>query len=238
MGCEEPAKPAPSAPSAAAVEPAPPPPAPKRAPRLAIDEISPLVGFTRAVLFDDAGKPNPEGKAQLAAELSAVREFLEGKELVVEVDRKVKPEWVTLFLDALAVHRPSRIAVRTETRSDYPKDVAFVPEAQAGTLPSCTLVGAITEDRGTAVWRLSGGTARKRGRGMGGPDLTMAGDTIVSMAKGCDSDLFVVSGAEGVEWGLVYDLAASAQTLEKAALRRALLPAERPTAGRPVTLAR
>jgi hypothetical protein len=67
----------------------------------------------------------------------------------------------------------------------------------------------------------------------------MTGDTLERYYKGCKpSDTLFVSGGEGIQWGLVYDLAASAKKLEKASFARLVLLAEPPTAGRPVRLAR
>ena len=37
---------------------------------------------------------------------------------------------------------------------------------------------------------------------MSGPDLTMAQTAIDQIAKGCQSDIFVVGSADGVDWGL------------------------------------
>ncbi len=65
----------------------------------------------------------------------------------------------------------------------------------------------------------------------------MTADTLERYYKGCKtSDTLFVSGAEGIEWGLVYDLAASAKKLEKAKYERLALLSEPPTAGRPVRL--
>lgn len=238
LACEEPEKPAkkivPQAPTEEPeTEPPPPPPTP---PTFSIDEFGPKVRFSLAVVTDEEGKPRVQGLEQLRKDLAAEKEYISGKDILLTVGRKANPGWVTTYLAELATLAPSSVKVGTETRAEYPKEVAFALEGESTKVAACTLAGAILEDRSTAIWKVSGGTARKRGRGMGGPDLTMTGDTIVSMAKGCDSNLFVVSGAEGVEWGLIYDLAASAMTLEKAGLSRALVPKQRPTAGRPVKL--
>jgi len=198
---------------------------------LAVDDVSPLVRGNRGMLTDGSGKADPLGLAQLKKDLSAEKEFLAGKELTITVDRKARPEWVATFVEELASFGPTRVWLETSTRPDYPGKLEAISQADLKTAAPCSLVGAITADRGTAIWRVNGGTARKRGRGMGGPDLTMTGDTIVSMAKGCKSDLFVVGGAEGVEWGLVHDLAASGLSLEKAGLRRVHVPVQRPVPG-------
>lgn len=231
---------------AAATEAAEPTPAaepvaatPKGPPEFSVDDVSPRVGFARTVVRTPDGKPNPEGLAQLQQKLSEAKEYVAGRDVLVRVHRQAKPNWVTTYLNELGKLGPSSVSVETETRPDYPGKVKVLPETQLDAPAKCSLIGAILDDRGTAIWRLSGGTARKRGRGMGGPDLTMTGDTILSMAKGCsDSDLFFATAAEGVEWGLVYDLVASALALEKAGLKTAVFPSEPAVAGHSVTLAK
>jgi hypothetical protein len=226
-----------TAPAAEADDPEPvPPPPPKAPPTFSIDELGPKVRYSRAVITDDSGKPRVQGIEQLRSDLAAEKAYITGKDILLSVGRKANPTWVSMYLTELELLTPSGLRIATETRNEYPKEVPFTLEGAAGKVAPCTLAGAILADRSTAIWKVAGGTARKRGRGMGGPDLTMTGDTIISLAKGCDSPLFVVSGAEGVEWGLIYDLAASAMILEKAPLDRALFPGERPTAGRPVKL--
>ena len=96
----------------------------------------------------------------------------------------------------------------------------------------------MTSDFGTAVWKLSGGAAGKRGRGMAGPDLSMTGDTIERLAKTCeDSHTFFVSVAEGIEWGLAFDLGASSRVIPKVKFEDTVLLNEIPTPGHKVTLA-
>jgi hypothetical protein len=236
--CEEPEKPAKKlVPAAEVDEPEPEAPAPPPTPpTFSIDELGPKVRYSRAVITDEGGQPRVQGIEQLRKDLEAEKAYISGKDILLSVGRKASPTWVSMYLAELESFSPSGVRIATETRDEYPKEVLFSLEGGVGTVPPCTLVGAILADRSTAIWKVAGGTAHKRGRGMGGPDLTMTGDTIVSLAKGCDSPLFVVSGAEGVEWGLIYDLAASGMVLEKAPLERALFPKDRPTAGRPVKL--
>ncbi len=236
-GCDDKKEPAASASSATTAAAEPPPPPPKRAPELAIDDISPLIGFTRVVVFKPDGKPNPEGQAQLVRELGEAKEFIAGKDVTLVVHRQAKPAWVTAYLTELGKLGPSSISLQTQTRSDFPKQIPVKPQDTLDKVAPCSLVGTILATRATAIWRLSGGTARKRDRGMGGPDLTMTGDTIESMAKGCkESTLFFVQGAEGVEWGLVYDLAASALAHPKAGLTTVVVLNEPPVAGHPISL--
>lgn len=237
---EEPAKPAATADAAAeeANEPSSFDKPVEGPPEFSIDEVSPRVSFKRAVVVTPEGKPNADGLANLRQYLADAKKYIEQSEVTLRVHRQAKPIWVTTYLNELGKLGPSAVYVETETRSEYPSKLKVRPETQLDSPPKCSLVGMILQDRATAIWRLSGGTARKRARGMGGPDLTMTAETIESMAKGCDSELFFATGAPDVEWGLVYDLAASAAALEKAGLKVAAFPSEPAVAGHPVTLAK
>jgi hypothetical protein len=234
-GCEDAPKKNPFDPPKDAPVPAPAASAtPKKevAPDLEIDTVSTKVGFERALL------QNPEGRAKLTQLLSDAKKWIEGQEVRVIVDRKAKVSWVATYLEELGKVGPSKITIRTETRKDYSQDQRFTPEAKAKA-PACSLVAMVTSDFGTAVWRLSGGVASKRGRGMAGPDLSMTGETIERMGKTCsDSSTFFVSVAEGVEWGLAFDLAASSRTLEKVKFEDTVLLSEIPTPGHKVDLKR
>lgn len=235
LGCEdEPKKnstaPAPNAPDAApgasAVK------KPDAAPLLEIDTISPKVGTERALLV------HPEGKAELARLLGEARRWFEGKDVQVRVDRKTKVSWVATFLDELAKLNPGPITIRTDTRKEYSPDQRFVPEAKVQA-PPCSVVGMVTSDYATAVWKLSGGAAGKRSKGMAGPDLSMTGDTIERFAKGCkESSTFFVQVADGIEWGLAFDLGASSRVLEHAKFEASVLLSEIPTPGHKVELKR
>jgi hypothetical protein len=231
VGCEDAPKRNPFDPPKDAPIPAPPAsaiPKPDSAPILEIDTVSPKVGFERALL------QHPEGKAQLTTLLSGAKRWIEGKDVVVIVDRKVKVPWVATYLDELAKVGPAKITIRTDTRKEFSQDQRFIPEAKVQA-PPCSVVGMVTSDYATAVWKLSGGTAGKRPKGMAGPDLSMTGDTIERFAKGCpESSTFFVSVAEGIEWGLAFDLAASSRVLEHAKFDSSVLLNEIPTPGHKV----
>ena len=233
LGCEDDPKKNPFDPPKDAPIPAPPAsaiPKPDVAPVLEIDSVSPKVGFERALL------QHPEGKAQLTQLLNDQKRWLEGKDVVLIVDRKTKVPWVATYLDELAKVNPSKITIKTETRKEYSQDQHFVSEAKVQA-PPCSVVGMVTSDYGTAVWKISGGTAGKRTKGMAGPDLSMTGDTIERFAKGCkESSTFFVSVADGIEWGLAFDLAASSRVLEHAKFDTSVLLNQIPTAGQKVEL--
>jgi hypothetical protein len=235
LGCEEAPKNNPFDPPKDAPIPAPPASAlkkPDTAPVLEIDTISPKVGSERALLI------HPEGKAELTRLLGEAKRWLEGKDVTLIVDRKTKVPWVVTYLDELAKLNPGPITIRTETRKEFSRDQRFVPEAKVNA-PPCSVVGMVTSDYATAVWKLSGGTAGKRPKGMAGPDLSMTGDTIERFAKGCkESSTFFVQVADGIEWGLAFDLAASSRVLEHAKFDTSVLLSEVPTPGHKVDLKR
>jgi hypothetical protein len=74
---------------------------------------------------------------------------------------------------------------------------------------------------------------------MAGPDLSMTGETIERNAKACkEGTQLFVAGAPGVEWGLIYDLAASAYTLTDVRFDSRVLLGETPVPGHKVALRR
>jgi hypothetical protein len=188
--------------------PAKQPPAPVGPPPLAIDSISPKVGFERQNF------QFPDGRKKLAEALGANKQHFEGKQATVIVDRKAKQDWVAAYLSELGKIGVPSVLIKTETRDEFPQELTFTPEAKLTGSAGCSTVAMILEDRGTAVWKLSGGVAGKRGKGMAGPDLSMTGDSIERVAKACKgAAALFVAGAPEIEWGLVYDLAASTKKL-------------------------
>lgn len=207
-------------------------PKPQGPPELSLDSVGPKVGFSRVVL------QKAEDYQKLHKEVENVRNDFSGKDVHVVASRDTKIEWLVAMLKELEAIGASSLYVRTETRKEFSSELEFLTQQKAAGRPSCSVVAIVREDRGTAVWRLSGGTASKRTRGFAGPDLAMTGDTLERFYKGCkQSDTLFISGAEGIEWGLVYDLAASAKKLEKANYEHLALLSEPPTAGRAVRLA-
>jgi hypothetical protein len=229
--CDSKPKPAPAPASTPAPEATPtPPPRPTLPPTLIVDSSGGLVAGTR-VSLDQGG-----GVERLKSELSQHRSFVENQEVRISAERPAKPAYVGAMLDALGALGASRVLVRTSTRADFPPEVGFVALEKARSAPACSLVAMITADRGTAVWSRAGGVAGKRGKGMAGPDLTLTGETIQTRSKSCpDSQLIFVAGAEGVDWGLVYDLAALTKRLARPFADAALIPVP-PVPGQPVDL--
>lgn len=217
-----------------ATQPAPPAsalPKPQGPPELVIDDLSPRVGFSRVLLRQ------PSDQEKLDREVAEHADYFRDKGVPLSVARNAEPAWVQAMLRSLGEIGVSKVEIATETRKEFPQKVEFAPLGKEGAAPSCSLVMAVTADRGTAVWRLSGGVAAKRGKGMAGPDLTMTGDTILRLAKKCQqSKTFYLNPTAGIEWGLLYDLAASAYRLEDVEFERTVLLSGEAVAGRPVSL--
>lgn len=206
-------------------------PEPEGPPDFEIDSVGAKVGFERCMT------ETPEGMAKLREALDKQKEYVVGKELVVRVDRQAKRPWVVSYLNELFKAGAKSVKLKTDSREGYPTELKFLSQAEAKSAPKCSAVGMILDDRSTAVWKLSGGTASRRQKGMAGPDLSMTGETLERVGKQCkSSDMFFVSGAESVEWGLIYDLAASSQRLEKFRFEQMVLLDDVPTPGHKIAM--
>lgn len=224
-------------------EPEPEAPKPKRPagpPELAIDTISPKVGFTRVLPEPDKSKvteTDEKLQAKLDEEIAKHRSHYEGQTVKLEADRKAPAAWVAAMVASLAKVGVGAITVPSDTRADLPKELTLTPQSKALDAAPCSVVTTVLADRGTAVWKLSGGVAMKRTKGFAGPDLTMTSETIERLGKACKtSSTIYVGGAPGLEWGLVYDLAAAAKSIASPKFERIVLLREAPVAGRPVKL--
>jgi biopolymer transport protein ExbD len=215
------------------VEPPPitAPPKPAGPPDFTVSEEGPKVGWTY-ILLD-----KPEGKPKLESELAANKEHVAGKEVKLTAGRRSKLEHVAEMVRALEAAGATSVVVATDTRPEFPKTVTFAPRARGKDAPSCSVVAKVLTERRNAVWSLKGGTAVKSPKGLAGPDMAMTQDSLTAAARRCkDSGFVFVSADPDVEWGLVYDLAAASQALEKVRLDRVILLEPAPTAGRPVKL--
>jgi biopolymer transport protein ExbD len=233
-GCDKPAPaPNPFETQKTTVEPPPitEPPKPTGPPQFTISAEGPKIGWTYILL------KSPDGKQKLASELATNKEFVSGKDVALVADRNSKIAEVGEMLAAFETAGATSVIVSTDSRPEFPKSVTFAPLGPAKSAPKCSGVGKVLSERKNAVWSVQGGTAMKSPKGLAGPDMAMTGDLLESAAKRCkDSDVLFVSADEDVEWGLVYDLAAAAKSLEKAKFGRIVLLEPAPTAGRPVKL--
>jgi hypothetical protein len=207
------------------------PPKLKGPPDFTISAEGPKVGWTYFLL------DRPSGKKQLADEIAANKEFVDGKDVKLRIERQSKLEIVGEMVHALEMGGATAIVVATDSRPEYPKTVRFVPRERARSAPPCSVVTKVSSDRRNLVWALKGGTAIRSPKGLAGPDMAITADIIETAAKRCkESDFVFVSADKDVEWGLVYDLAAASQSLPKAKLGQVVLLDPGPDLGRPVRL--
>lgn len=234
LGCDDP--PPNKNPFAAPSDTVKPPPIdsvpqPKGPTEFSVTAEGPKVGFSPILIEKN------DGKERLAKALEEEKEFIDGKDVPLAVDRKAKLDWVMAMFESLGKLGASHIVVKTETRPTFHPTLSFTPQAKLTNAPTCSVVATVLKDRGTAVWKLSGGTASKRSKGFAGPDLSMTGETIERRAGACkDSTNIFLSADEGIEWGLVYDIGASTKELEKVKLDTFILLQTRPVAGHKVEL--
>jgi hypothetical protein len=235
LSCDEKAeKSAADAPSASAMpEPATLPPKPAGPPDFEIDNQSAQVGFERAEL------DKSDGRVTLRQLLAPTANFVNGQDVSLIVDRSAKLPWVVAYIDELGKLGARHVLVKTETRREFSASLPFTPQLSLKSPADCSVVAMVLEDRGTAVWKVSGGVATKHGKGMAGPDLSMTGDNIERFAKGCkQSSLLFVSAGPSVEWGLTYDLAASAKAIPNVSFDGFVLLEQTPVPGHKVELSK
>jgi len=231
VACDDAPKPIAPKPEATVAPTATTAPKPAGPPDFEIDTLSAKVGFERALLDQRDGRTN------LINLLKPTEKYVSGNDATLIVDRSAKLPWVIAFIDELGKLGAKHVLIKTETRKEFAPSLSFSPELSLKSVPDCSVVAMVLEDRGTAVWKLSGGVATKHGKGMAGPDLSMTGDNIERFAKGCkQSSTLFVSVGPSVEWGLAYDLTASAKTLSKASFDSLVLLGETPVPGHKVSL--
>jgi biopolymer transport protein ExbD len=206
-------------------------PKPQGPPDFVVSAEGPKVGWTY-ILLEKA-----DGKQKLAAAVAGAKEWVSGKDVKLRVDRQAKTAHVGEMMRALVEGGASGVTVSTDTRTEFPKTVAFTALSSLMSKPHCAVVAKVLTERRNAVWSLAGGTAVRSPKGLAGPDMAMTEDNLTNAAKRCkESDVVFVSGDEDVEWGLVYDLAAASKVLEKVSFAKVVLLEPAPVAGRPVKL--
>jgi hypothetical protein len=201
FGCDSPrTAPESAATSAAAPAPAPAPPLEVQAPEIIVDHANVSVGKNRV----SATEPNLADRVSVFLRGA---QKIEGQTVDVVVLRNAKPSQAVGVLAALRQSRAVGANVKTETRDGATKalPVAFVTK-----LPDCATVAWIAKDASLDVWPAGGGRAKRVGRGLAGPDLTLGMDAFRAQSESCEASQFVVGADEAMTWGLVFDVAMEA----------------------------
>lgn len=198
VACSDPPAPAATSASAEAKKPPPPPATSSSAtaestPQITIDEMGPYIAGERAKMKEPGG---PE-------KLKKVVSGLKLDKMPVEVVAFKKSKFVDVLavVKELAAAGVTEIKIKGETRNDLPKELLIVPESKLSeAAPPCSVVAMITAKVETDVWAVSGGTAKKHTKGMAGPDLSNAGESLKKDLKKCDSKIAFFSADETLEW--------------------------------------
>src|ERR1019366_7921386 len=132
---------------------------------------------------------------------------IDGQGVDVVAMRNAKPSQVAGIVAALRGARASAVTLKTNGRDDTTQKVAL---AFGPTLPDCTVVAWIAKDGVIDVWPAGGGATKRVGRGLAGPDMTLAMDAIRAQWVGCGAPSIAVGADDAMSWGLVFDLATSA----------------------------
>jgi hypothetical protein len=180
--------------------PTPPPaPEPPRAPDILVDASHVAVGNDQV----------PTGQPGLADRVGVFlhgRPLVEGQSVAVVAMRNAKPSSVAAVATALERERAASAVVKTEARDGTTQKLTL---SFAKTLRDCAAVAWIGKDAAIETWPAGGGTPKRIGRGLAGPDITLGTDAMRTLASGCNSSEIVVGSDDGLPWGLVFDLATS-----------------------------
>jgi len=197
----------------------------------------PTITFTDRGLSVDGQDDAWDKLDQRAKTLGERKAESEGKDVAVVALRNAPAHQVAAAAQKLLeVWHPRSLTIRTPTRDQSQGELLVVP--RHGHAPDCSAVVAIERDSAVDLWSKGGGGAQRFSRGMAGPDLTSSTDALKRRAGGCDSPVWFLGAADGVTWGLVFDLALRAKASEDGgtALRpmEVALLGRSPVAGRPI----
>ncbi len=187
-----------SADAAATRAPAPPPaPAPPRAPDIIVDRSTVAVGPDHVAT----------GEPALADKIGALlggQPAIEAHTVDLVAMRNAMPSQVAAVVGALRAAKAGGAKVKTAARDDTTQalSLSFAP-----TVPDCTVVMWIAKDGVINVWPAGGGTAKRVGRGLAGPDMTLGTDAVRAQWAGCGSPTIAIGAEDTMTWGLVFDLA-------------------------------
>jgi hypothetical protein len=218
-----------SAPIAAASEAPRAPVKPKSMPDLLVDGDGPYLGGTRINLSDPAG---PERLVKVIKDLP-----IDGKPVTLLVEKKAKTSAVAAVVGALGDAGAPKVAIKTDGRNDFPKEISVTPEDRVSAPPSCAIATMVLKDLSTAIWPIKGGLGKRQRKGLAGPDLSHTGEQLTKDIGACDATVAFFSSDDGAPWESAFNLAGTVlKSDEKKKIDTLVLLRETPVAGRPVTI--
>jgi biopolymer transport protein ExbD len=204
---------------------------PKTMPVLLVDAEGPYLDGKRVNLAEAGGK---EKLTKILGDLP-----IDNKPVVLIAQGKAKTPDVTAVVAALGAAGAPTITIKTDGRTDLPKEIVVTPASRVSGPPACSVVTMVMgSDLSTAVWPYKGGLGRRQRKGLAGPDLTHTGQELKKAIAGCSSTMAFVSGDDGIGWELTYNLAATLLASDdKKKLDTLVLLPEPPVAGRAIEAA-
>lgn len=197
-------------------------------PGITVDGDGPLITGKRFDLKTDLGKTK---LTQVVGELP-----IEGKPVTVVATGRAKTPEVVALVQALGAAGAPTVLIKTTGRQGLPSEITFTPAKRISAPEACSVVTMIDgKDLSTTVWPLGGGLARRQRKGLAGPDLTHASESIGKAIAGCDSKMAFVSSDDPISWELTYNLAGTVLGADdKKRLETLVLLPEPPVPGRAV----
>jgi len=198
-------------------------------PSLTVDELGPYLNGQRPKLSD------PDGPAKLKQIVSELP--IKGKGVTLAILKKAKTTDVVAVVRELGAAGAPTVTIKVgDTRKDLPTELVVTPQGQFKETPAaCSIVGIITGKLETDIWSVQGGTAKKHVKGMAGPDLSNAGESIQKDVKKCDSRVAFFTADDTLDWQVTHLIGAAIKVNDtEKKLEKLVLLDEVPVPGRPV----
>lgn len=208
--CDQGASPAATNGTASTAPPAPAPsPAPvveAQAPEIIVDPKTAAIGKESIPVTD------PALVDRAFAALSG-KPAIEGHNVSFVAMRNAKPSQVAAVAQAIFRAKASGATVRSEARDNTTQRVALSSPASVA---DCAAAAWIGKNGSITVWPAGGGAAKRVGRGLAGPDMTLGLAAVRERREGCGAPELVLGADDEMPWGVVFDLAESAMSVTSA----------------------
>jgi hypothetical protein len=199
-------------------------------PELTVDDLGAYLGGERANLNEKGGL---EKLQDIVSRLP-----IKDKEVELLANKKAKTRDVVVTVYELGKGGANAVVIKTDGRDSLPTQIRVVPESRLGSEPAaCSAAVMVTEDRDTGVWAWKSNGGTKFRPGFAGPDLSGTEEALKKAIDRCDSDVAFFSAAHKNVWEHAYNLGALAVKLDgDKKIKKLVLLADEPVAGRPVSL--
>lgn len=198
-------------------------------PSLTVDELGPYLNGQRPKMSD------PDGPAKLKSIVAGLP--IKGKGVTLAILKKAKTTDVVAVVNELGAAGAPTVTIKVgDTRKDLPSELVVTPRNQyTETPPACAVVGIITAKLETDIWAVQGGTAKKHVKGMAGPDLSNAGESLQKDLKKCDAKVAFFTADDTHEWAVTHLIGGAIKVNDtEKKIEKLVLLDEVPVPGRPV----